>query len=163
MKDNAKVKNQEQRKREFEEKEMDKKRRKYEKEENKKRKAENIADQDPRVEGSAQIGGASSSRDLKRERDVEEDMDITRVANLVDEWVAEVKGCMIGEEIDVCETPYIDDDGVEEEILRAWDDVHGGDLPIKKVIEARKEEIGYMASRNIWSLKPIQDCWDPFG
>ena len=51
----------------------------------------------------------------------------------------------------------------EEEEMGAWDDVHGGDLPVKEVKAARKEEIGYMGGRNIWSFKPIQECWDKTG
>ena len=29
--------------------------------------------------------------------------------------------------------------------------------------EARKEEIGFMQGRNIWSLKPVEDCWRDAG
>ena len=46
----------------------------------------------------------------------------------------------------------------EEEEVGAWDDIHGGTLPKEMVEEARQEEIGFMAGRNIWSLKPNEDC-----
>ena len=50
-----------------------------------------------------------------------------------------------------------------EEEVGAWDDVHRGVLPSKMVEEARKEEIGFMQGRNIWSLRPIEDCWQDTG
>ena len=44
-----------------------------------------------------------------------------------------------------------------------WDDVHGVALPKEMVEEARQEEIGLMQGRNMWSLKPIEDCWQDTG
>ena len=42
------------------------------------------------------------------------------------------------------------DEGEQE----AWDDVKGGELPIKEVKAARKEEFTYMEKREIWGLSP---------
>ena len=39
----------------------------------------------------------------------------------------------------------------------------GGDLPVKDVIAARKEEIGYMQGRRIWSEVPVQEARDKTG
>ena len=64
------------------------------------------------------------------------------------DWVHEVNSAAIEE---------------EEEEVGAWDDVHGGDLPIGKVREARKEEVGFMQTRNIWSEVPTKECWDKTG
>ena len=41
--------------------------------------------------------------------------------------------------------------------------MHGGTLPKEMVDEARQEEIGFMQGRNIWSLRPIADCWRDTG
>ena len=45
----------------------------------------------------------------------------------------------------------------------AWDDVNGGELPLKEVRSARKEEIGYMQGRGIWKLVPETECWNKTG
>ena len=70
--------------------------------------------------------------------------------NLVGEWIAE-----------------IEENGIEEEIgddmAHAWDDVHGGVLPLEKVEDVRKEEDGYMEGRGIWKLRPQVECWEKTG
>ena len=72
----------------------------------------------------------SSGSGIKRDREEGEgDMDIAIVENLVDEWFGEIR--------EVCDKTLED----EKEMETAWDDVHGGDLPIKDVRAARKEEI----------------------
>ena len=62
------------------------------------------------------------------------------------DWVHDVTSAMVVEE-------------EEEEEVEAWDDVHGGTLPKEMVEETRQGKIGFMKGRNIWSLKPIKDCW----
>ena len=47
--------------------------------------------------------------------------------------------------------------------MGAWDDAHGGELPMALVRAARKEEISYMEGRNIWTLRPIEECWELTG
>ena len=47
--------------------------------------------------------------------------------------------------------------------MSAWDDVHGGALPMGLVKAARREEIAYMQGRNIWTLRPIRECWELTG
>ena len=51
-------------------------------------------------------------------------------------------------------------EGIGEE---AWDDVHGGSLPVGLVKAARKEEVNFMNDRGIWSLRPIEECWEKTG
>ena len=50
-----------------------------------------------------------------------------------------------------------------EEGSYAWDDVHGGALPVADVVAARKEEVGYMEKRGIWTKRPTKECWDKTG
>jgi hypothetical protein len=45
----------------------------------------------------------------------------------------------------------------------AMDDVHGGQLDLSKVREARSEEVEFMKSRGIWREVPLQECWDTTG
>jgi len=85
-------------------------------------------------------------------RDTE--MSIGQVMCLVDQWV-----CKIEEAMQDLESS----DHEDNQWIEAWDDVHGGELPIKEVEAARKEEVGYMQSRSIWREVPIQDCWDKTG
>jgi hypothetical protein len=162
MKDGAKVKNTEARKKEFEEKVLEKKRIKDDKrEEKKKRKAEDASAGDDRVpagnsevyaDGSAAASSSSGGvkgekRNLETDGTMDEDaVEIDRVEVLVEEWVKEIQDVGVEED-------------EEDEATGAWDDVHGGDLPLKDVVAARKEEVGYMEGRKIWSLRPIQDCW----
>ena len=51
----------------------------------------------------------------------------------------------------------------EEQEYIAWDDVKGGRLNVKDVKAARREEVGYMKRRGIWSEKPIEECWQKTG
>ncbi len=120
MKEDAKVKNTNERKREFDEKEVERKRTKEEKKEEKKRRRE------------------GEEEERKVERRVEE-IEVAQVMMEVDEWVREVTEAFqvsqVREEEDV------------EAMWGAWDDVHGGDLPIELVRAARKEEVEYMEKR----------------
>ena len=74
---------------------------------------------------------------------------------IVEDWICQIEDKLeketLGEEdIDFSET--------------AWDDVNGEELDPKQVKVARKEEIGYMEkTRKIWSLKPIDECWEKTG
>ena len=65
-----------------------------------------------------------------------------------------------GEEIETAEE-------VLEEAMRdleqAWDDVHGKPLDLKEVLNGRREEIGYMKQRSIWSEVDENECWAKTG
>ena len=47
----------------------------------------------------------------------------------------------------------------EPEAEEAWDDVKELELDAKEVTAARKEEVGYMEGRAIWTTKPVTECW----
>ena len=166
LKEGAKVKNAEGRRKDFEDKELEKKRKKDERredrrEEKKSRNQEGggASSADPilsRVPG----GGGASSADptLGRVPDAQmevpdSEMNINEVARLVGIWVNEVE-----------ESGEGDEDEENMGIMhKAWDDVNGGELPMGEVKKARGEEIGYMVNRGIWSHVPIGMCWDLTG
>ncbi len=137
MREGAKVKNTEIRKREFEEKEVERKKRKDERKEEKKRKHEeekNVDEAEPRSTSS------SSNQGIKRDREDNGDenegnIDIGQVEVLIDEWA--------------CEIQKLVEEGSDEEdgMMQAWDDVHGGSLPAEEVRKARYEEMDYRQNR----------------
>jgi hypothetical protein len=45
----------------------------------------------------------------------------------------------------------------------ALDDVHGGQLDLSKVREARSEEVEFMKGRGIWREVPLKECWEATG
>ena len=57
----------------------------------------------------------------------------------------------VSDEVHVEEEDVISEEGEE------------GQLCQHEVCSAREEEIGYMQSRTIWSVKPISDCWEKTG
>ena len=72
----------------------------------------------------------------------------------VDRWVCEITG-RINEE-------KINQEDCEDKEL-GWDDVKDQELDAGEVKAARKEEVGYMEGRNIWSIKPVAECWEKLG
>ena len=81
------------------------------------------------------------------EEDQEADINILEVVSLGGEWVTEVQSLIVT------------DKGEYE----AWDALSGEKLPQEGVRLARKEEVGYMEKRKIWSLKPVKECWEKTG
>jgi len=69
---------------------------------------------------------------------------------VISSWIEEIKDAGIEEDY-------------EEDMIKAWDDVHGGELPFKLVMEARGEEVGYMQDRGIWEVVPVTRCWKVTG
>ena len=69
------------------------------------------------------------------------------VGELVGKWINEVSQM----------TPVTGEDG------GAWDDVHGGDLPLSLVKAARNEELEFMKKRGIWKVCPVGECWKKTG
>ena len=67
-------------------------------------------------------------------------------------WVCEVR--------QACEDEHRVED---QQWLVAWDDVRGGELKLKEVLDAREEEVGFMQMRGIWVERPLQECWDRTG
>ena len=141
MRDSVRLKNQEARKREFEQREEDKKKRKAEKKEERKQRDEVSNNGRPGssgdVSGFPPLGGCGIKRKAEDDPEGIGPMEINQVVvDLVDKWIQEVK-----------------DQGFEEDGRldwdAAWDDVNGGGLPLDKVLEARKEEVEYIVKKKI--------------
>ena len=157
LKDQARVINAEERKKDFETREVEKRRKKDDKkEEKKKRKAEDgdDGDQDDRFKSQE---ASSSSSGLKRKPEDYPEGEEMRLEiieeDTVKSWVCEIEDA-IKEESPVEE---------EEEGEKAWDDVKDIELDVREVRKARKEEVGYMENRTIWTVKPETECWERLG
>ncbi len=72
-------------------------------------------------------------------RDQPEDggMDISQVEVLVEGLVNEILDFGVETDWDVCQMDKPCESDVEQEIIKAWDDVHGGGLPFGGVCRAR--------------------------
>eukprot|EP00973_Karenia_brevis_P002854 387478-Karenia_brevis.AAC.1 len=47
----------------------------------------------------------------------------------------------------------------EDDLGWAWDDVHGGEIPLKFVKAARKEEVNFIEGKPVWNLRTVEECW----
>ena len=111
--------------------------------------------------GEARSGGAQVNPGYKRGRDPDGDgegrdssdtvVQLVEIQDLIGDWVTEIQQVQAEE--------------LEEDmnLEKAWDDVKGGELPIEKVKEARKEEVTFMESRKLWHLVPEEECWEKTG
>ena len=163
MNEDAKVQHAARKRKEFEDREEERKKRKEEKREARKRKAED-GGEDPRVVQESEVpvsggggvvsmaGAVVEESELNRvEEDVEEKFECKEVViGLVEQWIQEIEGVK-WEEVEC------------EEVVGAWDDVHGGELPLEKVKEARSEEVEFMQLRGIWDVVPVGECWEKLG
>ena len=177
--DNAKVKNAEARKREFEEREADKRRKREEKKNKKREREEEKVEEEvqrrvqSRTEGGdgyAQVGGGSGSGLKRKTEDQGDDerasedpprrmgVDVDQVTiDLAEEWILEIKS-EVAKKLEFEEGPG------GRSVEKAWDDVNEGwELPVEKVRAARAEEVAYMQGRGIWSLRPVAECWEKLG
>ena len=84
-----------------------------------------------------------------------ETQDLTGMCSLVEDWIDEIQ--------QVQEEGWRVEDESDDALTGAWDDVHGGDLPLREVQAARKEEVSCMKSRGIWRIVPIEKCWKATG
>ena len=77
----------------------------------------------------------------------------------LENWVSEIKMDMDerGEE------ERIKMEIAEEDYETAWDDVHGGEIAVKDLRKARKEEVDFMKVRRIWTEVPTSICWKMTG
>ena len=57
------------------------------------------------------------------------------------------------------EVPPEEEEDTNIELKKAWDDVTGVELDPKKVEKARREEIEYYNSMQVYDRVPIQECW----
>eukprot|EP00973_Karenia_brevis_P032803 4528356-Karenia_brevis.AAC.1 len=46
-----------------------------------------------------------------------------------------------------------------EEMEGAWDDVHGGQLPLELVKESKREEVEFIEGKPVWKLRTVDECW----
>ena len=46
----------------------------------------------------------------------------------------------------------------EPDYEEAWDDITEGELDVKEVEAARKEEVSYMEGRGVWTTRPVTEC-----
>ena len=124
LKEGAKVKNAEGRRKDFEDKELEKKRKKEER-------REDIRREEKRSRNK-ESGGAAvqtpSSAEFQGEQVPDAEMSIDEVARLVGIWVNEVEQSGEGNADE-------ENMGIMQE---AWDDVNGGELPMKEIKKARK-------------------------
>ena len=59
---------------------------------------------------------------------------------------------------------HVEEKELEEEAdEKAWDDVKEMELDTKEVRTTRKEEVGYMENRKIWTVRPESECWEMLG
>ena len=92
------------------------------------------------MEGGGALRGAKKQKTEEEASEVEEEESgrsskkqrIQQISN----WIQQAKMEMDEEE-----------DADEEEWREAWDDVRGGSLKYNEVVEARREEIGYMMKK----------------
>jgi hypothetical protein len=179
MEEDAKVIIQEKRRREFEEKDKERRKKKDKrKEEKRKRKQEKEehdvggGEEGPRrrvriaeePEGAPEVDRrrqreaedrkdcGEDKKQKKEDKGEEGDVDMGSAQGLVEAWVCEV----VNEMGDVEEEDHEGDE-------LAWDDVHGGELPIEEVKKGRKEEVGFMNRRKLWTLRPIKECFEKTG
>ncbi len=101
----------------------------------------------PQNAGGALDPGADSPQTIR-----DSEMDIAQIIVDTDDWVREIERAY--EQIQSVGESEVND------MQAAWDDVNGGELPIEGILKARKEEIGYMESRGLWHLVPIEECWN---
>ena len=84
--------------------------------------------------------GISEVKGLGAERDAQE------CVMVAERWVEEIQKAVKNE-------IQAEEDGE----LCAWDDVKGGSLKVKDVKAARKEDVGYMKERRIWSERSVEE------
>ena len=171
MKEEARVKNADERKKGFEEKQLEKVRRKEEKKaERKKREDVDNSEEEGHKKRHVDVTGniqeessgsgepGSGGRGEKRKAEDGEDMQVEALDIIEEEtavnWVCEVKEALEDEKEDF-------EEGLAED--KAWDDINGCELNPMEVQTARKEEVTYMKTRPIWTVRPRSECWEKLG
>ena len=155
LKGEARVINAQGRKADFEQRELEKKQKKDEKKEKRRLEEDEPDSKRPHLNPG---GESSGSRPDKRKAEDYQEGEEKRIEVIeecqVDRWVCEITERIKEEKInqEVCE---------DEEI--GWDDVKDQELNAEEVRSARKEEVGYMEGRNIWTIKPVAECWEKLG
>jgi len=118
-----------------------------------KRKAETEVE----VDEEAEILKALMEYEAQGSQEVEMDISLvenwTNLKNDALSWVNEI----------IHEVEDCGESGEEADLEGAWDDVHGGELPLELVKDARHEEVGYMQGRHIWTVTSVSECWEKTG
>jgi hypothetical protein len=164
LKEDARVKNAETRKSEFDNKIKEQMKRKVDYgeeggEEAKKSRAGDVEMQG----GSEQVGGSSSSGGGVKRKPEDDDIEEERMDRKIEaveaeefeeeevrKWVCEIKEKLE----DVEEEAEVDE--------QEWER-NDGELDPEEIAAARSEEIGFMEERKIWSLKTVVECWKVTG
>ena len=145
MKDEARVKNAEERKKEFESKVLEKKRKK---EENKEAKQDKMT-------VDAQGGGGDGSRGEKRKADdydIDAEMLMGQVEfDVIEERAAEAWVCEVNKKVE--EMTDLDVANDENEAT----DNAADTFSEEQLAEARGEEIQFMEKRSLWEIKPTSE------
>ena len=98
----------------------------------------------------------SNASDKRKAEDYPEGEE-SRISEVIEEEIVKEWVCEIEEQVDneVDEQVHVEeeDDNIQ----------HENELNQLEVQSARKEEIDYMQSRTIWSVKPILECWEKTG
>ena len=68
----------------------------------------------------------------------------------LEKWIAEVRQDLQSQEKE------LELDG--DESVTAYDNVHGGEISVKDLRAARKEEVEFMKARGIWKERPMEEC-----
>eukprot|EP00973_Karenia_brevis_P049396 6852732-Karenia_brevis.AAC.1 len=68
----------------------------------------------------------------------------------VDRWIQEIEEVIRDSQEDLRDLE-------EEELGGAWDDVHGGEIPLKLVKESRREEVDFIEGKPVWELRPNEE------
>ena len=105
------------------------------------------------------VNNASEKRKAEDYPEGEESR-ISEVCEIIEEevvkkWVCEIEERVEHEEVDNNVHGEEEDDNIQHE--------NENELNQQEVCSARKEEIGYMQSSTILSIKPISDCWEKTG
>jgi hypothetical protein len=179
MKDDARVKNAEERKKEFEERELSKRRRKDEKKEEKKRKeeerpedgeAKRRREEKEKEEKKRKEEAEETNGEVKRRRELNEpsssnskrpdlgDMDIGEVKVEIDQWVCEITTA-VDQQFDNEKTEEVEEDPEEESEVGSPQE----HLSLKEVHEARDEEMEFLNKRKIWCERTVKECFEKTG
>ena len=192
LKDEARVLNAQERKKDFEQKEVTKRMRKDERREKRKLEEDQFQFTASNVQQQPNTSSASSSsapvvnipsqaastpasqpmvvNNAGEKRKAEEypegeESRISEVFEIVEEEVVKQWVCEIEQRVDhedVKDDVHVEEEELQEQHENQLHEQHEN-LDQHEVNIARKEEIGYMQSRSIWSVKPISDCWEKTG
>ena len=165
LKGDAKMKNAEKRKQEFDEKVAKKVAKKEIKQAEKERKRrqedqggrdqEQLGQEGDEKQGQDEEMAVELEEELEEDSETEEETACRLAEKPIKMWINEVSTAI--------EEAEGEDDMEFEGGQTAWDDVHGEELDLKLVRKGRKEEIDYMEFRGIWEVCDEEEAWRETG